>query len=96
MRKKYDREAMFEKVSESYELDLSPVAYCARTNFPIKVFYRYRQQYIKRTKIDLATGETVSNKEAKAARMKKVQCGYCGQRGHTRRTCKLIKHDKQV
>ena len=47
MRKKYDREAMFEKVSESYELDLSPVAYCARTNFPIKVFYRYRQQYIK-------------------------------------------------
>ena len=56
----------------------------------------YRQQYIKRTKIDLATGETVSNKAAKAARMKKVQCGYCGQRGHTRRTCKLIKHDKQV
>jgi len=47
MRKKYDREAMFEKVSESYELGLSPVAYCARTNFPIKVFYRYRQQYIK-------------------------------------------------
>ena len=47
MRKKYDQDKMFEKVSESYELDLSPVAYCERTNFPIKVFYRYRQQYIK-------------------------------------------------
>lgn len=47
MRKKYDQDKMFEKVSESYELALSPVAYCARTNFPIKVFYRYRQQYIK-------------------------------------------------
>jgi len=47
MRKKYDREEMFEKVSESYELGLGPVAYCERINFPIKVFYRYRQQYIK-------------------------------------------------
>ena len=56
----------------------------------------YRQQYIKRTKFDLATGEKVSNKAAKAARMKKVTCGYCGERGHTRRTCDLIKHDQQV
>lgn len=55
-----------------------------------------RQEYIKRTKIDLATGEKVSNKAAKAARMKKVQCGYCGQRGHTRRTCPAVKIDKQV
>ena len=55
-----------------------------------------RQQYIKRTKFDLATGEKVSNKVAKAARMKKVTCGYCGERGHTRRTCELIKHDQQV
>ena len=31
-----------------------------------------RQQYIKRTKIDLATGEKVTNKAAKAARMKNV------------------------
>ena len=30
-----------------------------------------RQEYIKRTKIDLATGEKVTNKAAKAARMKK-------------------------
>ena len=29
-----------------------------------------RQEYIKRTKIDLATGEKVTNKAAKAARMK--------------------------
>ena len=55
-----------------------------------------RQEYMKRTKIDLATGEKVSNKAAKAARMKKVQCGYCGKRGHTRRTCPTVKVDKQV
>ncbi|HAS41450.1 MAG TPA: hypothetical protein DCS93_13280 [Microscillaceae bacterium] len=47
MHKKYDQGKMFEKASESYELDLSPVAYCERINFPIQVFYRYRQQYIK-------------------------------------------------
>ncbi len=55
-----------------------------------------RQEYIKRTKIDLATGEKVTNKAAKAERMKKVTCGYCGQRGHTRRTCPHVKVDKQV
>jgi len=56
----------------------------------------HRQLYLKRTKIDLATGEKVSNKAAKAARMKKVTCGYCHQRGHTRRSCKAVKVDKQV
>ena len=56
----------------------------------------YRQQYIKRTKIDLVTGEKVTNKAAKAERMKKVTCGYCGDRGHTRRTCPVVKRDKQV
>ena len=55
-----------------------------------------RQEYIKRTKIDLATGEKVSNKAAKAERMKKVQCGYCLKRGHTRRTCPAVKVDKQI
>ena len=55
-----------------------------------------RQEYLKRTKIDLATGEKVTNKAAKAARMKKVKCGYCGQRGHTRRTCPAVKVDKQI
>ena len=56
----------------------------------------YRQQYLKRTKIDLATGEKVTNKAAKAARMKKVTCGYCKERGHTRRVCQHAKRDKQI
>ena len=55
-----------------------------------------RQQYIKRTKIDLASGEKVTNKAAKAARMKKVKCGYCGERGHTRRVCQVVKRDQQL
>ena len=55
-----------------------------------------RQEYMKRTKIDLATGEKVTNKAAKAVRMKKVKCGYCGTKGHTRRTCPAVKVDKQV
>jgi hypothetical protein len=55
-----------------------------------------RQLYIKRTKIDLATGKKVTNKVAKAERMKKVTCGYCGERGHTRRVCPHVKRDKQV
>lgn len=56
----------------------------------------YRQQYLKRTKIDLATGEKASNKASKAARMKNVTCGYCSERGHTRRICRHAKNDKQV
>ena len=56
----------------------------------------YRQKYLKRTKIDLATGEKVTNKASKAARMKNVTCGYCKERGHTRRTCQHVKIDKQV
>jgi len=56
----------------------------------------YRQLYLKRTKIDLATGEKVSNKASKAARMKNVTCGYCAERGHTRRICQHAKNDKQV
>ncbi len=55
-----------------------------------------RQLYIKRTKIDLATGEKVTNKAAKAERMKRVTCGYCGNAGHTRRVCEHAKRDKQV
>ena len=55
-----------------------------------------RQEYIKRTKIDLATGKKVTNKAAKAERMKKVQCGYCGQRGHTRRVCQNAKNDYAI
>jgi len=57
---------------------------------------RYRKEYIKRTKIDPATGEKVKNKTAKAERMKNVTCGYCQTTGHTRRTCEVVKLDKLV
>jgi len=57
---------------------------------------RYRIMYIKRTKIDPATGEKVKNKMAKAERMKNVTCGYCRASGHTRRVCEVVKADYQV
>ena len=56
----------------------------------------FRKKYLKRTKIDLATGEKVTNKRAKAERMKNVKCGYCGERGHTRRVCPTVKQDYEV
>jgi hypothetical protein len=56
----------------------------------------YRTLYIKRTKIDPATGEKVKNKVAKAERMKNVTCGYCRDSGHTRRICEVVKRDKLV
>ena len=52
-----------------------------------------RKAYLKRTKIDLATGKKVTNKAAKAERMKNVKCGYCGERGHTRRSCPAVMED---
>ena len=55
-----------------------------------------RKQYLKRTKIDLATGKKVTNKAAKAERMRNVKCGYCGERGHTRRVCTAVKQDYEV
>jgi hypothetical protein len=57
---------------------------------------RYRNELIKRTKIDPATGEKVKNKTAKAERMKNVTCGYCQDTGHTRRICEVVKRDKLV
>tara|TARA_R110002020_G_scaffold37239_1_gene112388 strand:+ start:2263 stop:3012 length:750 start_codon:yes stop_codon:yes gene_type:complete len=57
---------------------------------------RFRTMYMKRTKIDPATGAKVKNKAAKAERMKNVQCGYCGAMGHTRRICEAVKADYQV
>ncbi len=57
---------------------------------------RYRKEYMKRTKIDPATGEKVKNKTAKAERMKNVTCGYCQDTGHTRRICEVVKRDKLV
>jgi len=56
----------------------------------------FRKMYMKRTKVDPATGEKVTNKAAKAERMKNVTCGYCGERGHTRRVCEVVKRDKLV
>ena len=56
----------------------------------------HRQEYIKRTKIDLSTGKKVTNKAAKAKRMKNVTCGYCGRNGHTRRTCQNVKNDYAI
>jgi len=55
-----------------------------------------RKAYLKRTKIDLATGKKVTNKAAKAERMKKVTCGYCGHTGHTRRVCQNAKNDYKI
>ena len=55
-----------------------------------------RKQYLKRMKIDLATGKKVTNKAAKAERMKSVTCGYCKDRGHTRRVCPAVKEDYRV
>ena len=57
---------------------------------------RSRTEYIKRTKIDPATGEKVKNKTAKAERMKNITCGYCQAQGHTRRVCEAVKADYQV
>lgn len=57
---------------------------------------RERELYLKRTKIDLATGQKVTAKVAKAARMKNVTCGYCGVKGHTRRVCQNVKNDYAI
>jgi len=57
---------------------------------------RERELYLKRTKIDLATGQKVTAKVAKAERMKNVTCGYCNKTGHTRRTCQNVKNDYAI
>jgi len=65
-------------------------------NYHVNRAEEARKEYLKRTKIDLATGKKVTNKAAKAERMKKVKCGYCKDRGHTRRTCSAVKDDYKV
>ena len=65
-------------------------------NYHVNRAEEARQAYLKRTKIDLATGKKVMNKAAKAERMKNVKCGYCGETGHTRRVCPAVKQDYQV
>ena len=66
----------------------------------VEYYERYaekkRQEYMKRTKIDLVTGKKVTNKAAKSERMKNVQCGYCGNYGHTRRVCQNAKNDYRL
>ena len=57
----------------------------------------YADRYAKRTGKDVATGNAiVMTKEAKAKRMGNIRCSYCGNTGHTRRTCQDLKDDKQV
>jgi hypothetical protein len=65
-------------------------------NYHVNRAEESRKSYLKRTKIDLATGKKVTNKAAKAERMKNVKCGYCKDRGHTRRVCPAVKEDYQV
>ena len=65
-------------------------------NYHVNRADEFRRQYLKRTKIDLATGKKVTNKAAKAERMKNVKCGYCGEKGHTRRVCPTVKQDYEV
>ena len=46
MSKQYDRAKVFELISESYQLRLTAAEYCRQKQFPVKVFYRYRQRYV--------------------------------------------------
>ena len=55
-----------------------------------------RDKYIKRTGYDPATDKPIQKKIAKSKRLKNTFCGYCSERGHTRRTCKHLKNDKRV
>jgi len=56
----------------------------------------YRALVIGRTGIDPKTDKKVTKKAAKAARMKDRKCTYCAGKGHTRRTCDILKEDMQV
>ena len=61
----------------------------------------YARQYTKRTRCNPDTGAPiVVTKEQKAAakaeRMKTITCSYCHEQGHTRRTCSILKEDRQV
>ena len=55
-----------------------------------------RDKYIKRAGHDPATDKPIQKKIARSKRLKNTFCGYCGDRGHTRRTCKHLKNDKKV
>ena len=90
-----------ESILDDYKDHMAAAADALERNGEVAVGYtqnaeRYRMRYMKRTKIDPATGEKVKNKTAKAERMKNVTCGYCQQTGHTRRVCEAVKADYQI
>ena len=90
-----------ESILRDYKDHMAAAADALERNGEVAVGYtqnaeRYRMRYMKRTKIDPATGEKVKNKTAKAERMKNVTCGYCRDTGHTRRICEVVKRDKLV
>ena len=53
----------------------------------------FRQEYEARTGLNIVTGKAIPKHKKKVS---KVHCGYCGQQGHTRRTCEYLKADKKV
>jgi len=61
-----------------------------------KTAENYRSKYIGRSGKDPETGQKVTKKVAKAARMKDRQCTYCQEMGHTRRTCDVLNEDMEV
>ena len=90
-----------ESILRDYKDHMAAAADALERNGEVAVGYtqnaeRYRVRYMKRTKIDPATGEKVKNKTAKAERMKNITCGYCQTTGHTRRVCEAVKADYQV
>ena len=91
--------AKIARVKESYEQALRRLDH-AETSWDKEYWAdqtsRRREEYIRYTKIDLATGNKVTNKAAKALRMKKVRCSYCLTRGHTRRVCQNLKNDYTI
>ena len=61
-----------------------------------KTAEHYRSKYIGRSGKDPETGQKVTKKAAKAARMKDRTCTYCQNMGHTRRTCDVLNQDMEV
>jgi len=53
---------------------------------------RFRQEYEARTGRNINTGAVLP----KQKKVTKVNCGYCGRQGHTRRTCRFLKSDRKV
>ncbi len=61
----------------------------------------YARQYTNRTRCNPDTGASIvmtkeQKADAKVERMKNITCSYCEERGHTRRTCSILKEDRRV